>query len=147
MPEGLVDSFILSSPTIRCLLTMVAWDPRLKDTARQQTLPACIQVRAEPVSGFPETQPFGSLQPGNTVQRGQGLGQGHRPSSLRPRSGRGGGCLRSFSSRCGWEVVGCPLLPPEALQVPEALQGRGLGTWKGHGHRHLGGPGEGVSRS
>ena len=33
MPEGLVDSFILSSPTIRCLLTMVAWDPRLKDTA------------------------------------------------------------------------------------------------------------------
>lgn len=73
-----MDSFTLSSPTIRCLLAMVARDPRLKDTARQQTLPACIQIRAEPVSGFPETQPFGSLQPGNTVQRGQGLGQSHK---------------------------------------------------------------------
>lgn len=128
-----MDSFILSSPTIWCLLTMVAWDPRLKNTARQQTLPACIQVRAKPVSGFPETQPFGSLQPGNTVQRGQGLGQGHKAQQPQTPLWEGRGVSAELLKSLWLGGCGLSSPAPRFLHVPEALHGWGLGTWKGHG--------------
>lgn len=126
-------SFILSSLRIWCLLTMVAWDPGLKDTARQQTLPDCIQVRAEPVSGFPETQPFGSLQLGNTVQRGQGLGQGHKAQQPQTPLWEGQGVSA--------EVLKS-LWPGDCGLSSPAPRGS---SWLGAGHLER--PGEGVSWS
>ena len=142
-----MDSFILSSPTIWCLLTMVAWDPRLKNTARQQTLPACIQVRTKPVSGFPETQPFGSLQPGNTVQRGQGLGQGHKAQQPQTPLWEGRGVSAELLKSLWLGGCGLSSPAPRGSSCPRGSSWLGAGHLERPRHRHLGGPGEGVSRT
>lgn len=124
--EGLLGSFLLSSPSTQRLLTTGTWpfgraQGQAQGQSPKQILPACVKVRAEPGGGMGpcvsplnclETQPFGGLQWGNIVQRGQGSCQGHTAQWPRTLLWEGRGRPWSFSSLCSPEFLGQPLPPP-----------------------------------